>query len=250
MGSNKKKRRIYRLLKVKFMLEVILNRWRGTGTIFSISKFQVIGNMLYAMYILILTYTTTYFLDIKLPFDNINMSLIDIPNIVYNTQLLSSSIITLLSVTLYIAGESFAWGKWEGWLTDWEQLAVKDYNNKDGRSFPYIHYISNSIIKQENNYTAYCILALMIRGVVWWTPIMLLLGYTGLIDSTLSYINSLVLAVGFPISCYIGNMIHINFKSKYLNMSRGWENAELVYGFIQGLCLTGSILITQLVLKG
>lgn len=32
-------------------LPILLNRWRGTGTIVTIGKFRLIGNIIYAIYI-------------------------------------------------------------------------------------------------------------------------------------------------------------------------------------------------------
>lgn len=197
-------------------LPVLLNRWRGTGAIITIGNFKLIGNIIYALYI---------------------------AGIVGCTYVLTvggwiSAGYGIIAGILYIIGESFAWGKWVGHLTHYEGEGKHDYTNDDGRSFPYIHYITQFIVKQEVNYTRYCEVALAIRGLFWWLPLMVMLWLIGLVQVYALIVGLIVLAIGFPIAAYIGNMIHIEFKSRYLNMSRGWENQELVYGLFHWMVLT------------
>ena len=86
------------------MIEAILNRWRGTGVIFTIGSFGLIGNIIYAIYWLVL--------------------------ITFISSLYYSVIISLLygliAGILYIAGESFAWGKWIGHITDYDKTSKPD----------------------------------------------------------------------------------------------------------------------------
>lgn len=196
------------ILVLMLPLPILLNRWRGTGAIVTIGKFRLIGNIIYALYIAGIVgcaYALTFGGWISVGYG-------------------------LLGGILYIAGESFAWGKWVGHLTDYEKIHAPDYDNDDGRSFPYIHYIAQSIVKQENDYTTYCEIALAIRGFIWWTPLLILLGSIDLINWYQVAFSSIFLAVGFPVACYLGNHIKIEYRSKYLNLSRGWENQEVFYG--------------------
>lgn len=225
-------------------LPMLLNRWRGTGAIFNIFGFRLIGNIIYAIYTALLIGFATALNHSLLPFITIGINGTDTVYTLENSQFLSSFVFAFLGAGLYIFGESFAWGKWVGWLTDWEKQAVEDYDNDDGRSFPYIHFIAQSIIKQEVNYTRYCQVALSIRGFIEWTPLLILLGAIGLLPWYVVAINSIILSIGFPIACYIGNMMNIEYRSKYLNLSKGWENQEVVYGLIQFLCLNLSIFLT------
>lgn len=202
-------------------LPVLLNRWRGTGAIVTIGKFRLIGNIIYALYIAGIvgcTYALTFGGWISVGYG-------------------------LLGGILYIAGESFAWGKWVGWLTDYEKTSKPDYDNDDGRSFPYIHYIAQAIVKQEDDYTTYCEIALAIRGLFWWLPLLILLGIIDLISWYQVAFSSIFLAVGFPVACYLGTLLKVEYKSKYLNMSRGWENQELVYGFFHWIGISLVILL-------
>ena len=189
-------------------LPVLLNRWRGTGAIITIGKFRLIGNIIYALYIAGIVgcaYALTFGGWISVGYG-------------------------LLGGILYILGESFAWGKWVGWLTNYDGVGKPDYDNDDGRSFPYIHYIAQAIVKQENDYTTYCEVALAIRGLFWWLPLLVLLGTIDLISWYQVAISSTLLAVGFPVACYLGTLLKVEYKSKYLNLSRGWENQEVFYG--------------------
>ena len=216
------------ILILMLPLPVLLNRWRGTGAIATIGKFRLIGNIIYALYIAGIVgcaYALTFGGWISVSYG-------------------------LLAGLLYIAGESFAWGKWVGHLTDYDGVGKPDYDNDDGRSFPYIHYIAQAIVKQEVNYTRYCEVALTIRGFFWWFPLMTLLILIGLANVWIAIVGLVVLSVGFPIAAYIGNMIKIEYRSKYLNMSRGWENQELVYGFFHWIVISSTLLLSYFGIGG
>ena len=202
-------------------IPVLLNRWRGTGAIFNIFGFRLIGNIIYAIYIAVIVgcaYAITFGGWLSVGYG-------------------------LLGGILYIIGESFAWGKWVGWLTNYNDVGKPDYNNDDGRSFPYIHYIAQSIIKQEENYKRYCQVALAIRGFIWWTPLLILLGCINLLDWSQVIISSLVLSIAFPLGCELSKYWDFEYKSKFLSISGNWEKQEVIYGLFQFVCITLSILI-------
>ena len=190
-------------------MEILLNRWRGTGVIF----WKIKGVQIYALYLgLLIGFLSTYYYG-------------------------------LLTSLLFIIGESFAWGKWVGSLCHPENITDEVKNSKCGKSFPYIHYMANYIQNQDKDYKLYCQIALAIRGFIWWSPIMILIGYIGLLDWYAVLLNTIILSIGFPIACIIGKNIDISYNSKYLNLSKGWENQEVVYGIIQFVCITLTILI-------
>ena len=189
------------------MIEAILNRLRGTGDVFKIGSFRVTGIMLYALYLMVVVTT------------------------------LSEWYYGLAFVVLFVAGESYSWGKWIGYLVDYEDEHSPEYDSKVGKSFPYIHYIANAIVSERMNYKRYCQVALAIRGFVWFAPMYAVLGVAGVINWIEVAVISIVLAVGFPIAAYIGRNWKLNKKFGILEFKRGWENQEVVYGLIQGVCL-------------
>lgn len=199
------------------ILEAILNRLRGTGYLFSISKLNITGTMIYALYIfgLVLIFSTYYY--------------------------------AILASILFLIGESFAFGKWVGFLVDYEDKHIPEYDSKVGKSFPYIHYMANAIIKEKDNYKLYCQIALSIRGFIWWTPLLLLLGYINALSWYQVTLNSIILAIGFPFACYIGRNWTFEYKSKYFFTKQGWENQEVVYGAIQFLCVTFSVFLFAII---
>lgn len=211
------------ILVLMLPLPVLLNRWRGTGAIVTVGKFRLIGNIIYALYIAGIVgcaYALTFGGWI-------------------------STVYGLLGGILYILGESFAWGKWVGWLTNYDGVGKPDYNNDDGRSFPYIHYIAQAVVKQENDYTTYCEVALAIRGLFWWLPLLVLLGIIDLISWYQVAFSSIFLAVGFPVACYLGTLLKVEYKSKYLNLSQGWENQEVFYGLFHWIGIALVILLNM-----
>ena len=185
----------------------ILNRLRGTGDVLRVGSFRVTGIMLYALYLMAVV------------------------------TMISEWYYGLAFVVLFVSGESYAWGKWIGYLVDYEDEHSPEYDSKVGKSFPYIHYIANAIVSERVNYKKYCQVALAIRGFVWFAPMYAVLGVAGVINWIEVAVISIVLAIGFPIAAYAGRNWDYNAKFGVLEFKRGWENQEVVYGLIQGLCL-------------
>lgn len=194
-------------------MEIFLNRLRGTGDIFVTKYFKITGTMLYALYIFILI------------------------------TILSNFVYGFVGAALLLVGESFAFGKWVGYLVDYENEHIPEYDSKVGKSFPYIHYIANTIVKEKVNYKLYCQVALTIRGFIWWTPLLILLGCVDLLSWFVVITNSIILSIGFPIACLIGRNWKYNKKFGILEFKQGWENQEIVYGVIQFICITLSLLL-------
>lgn len=193
-------------------MEILLNRSRGTGIVF----WRITGTMLYALYVGLLV------------------------------TVLSEWYYGLVAIMLFLVGESFAFGKWVGFLVDYEDEHTPEYDSKVGKSFPYIHYIANAVVKEVDNYKRYCQVALVIRGFIWWTPLLIMLGYIELLGWYQVVVSSVVLSVGFPVACAIGREWKLEYESKYLKLRRGWENQEVVYGAIQFACLTLMLLVHKL----
>ena len=184
-----------------------LNRWRGTGDIFNISKFAITGTMIYAFYMFVLV------------------------------SILSNPIYGFISALLFLGGESLAFRKWVGYLTYPENYDKEQFEaNKKGNNFPFIHQIANYFINQSNPYK-YSILALSIRGLYCWLPLYLLFAYIGLINYFEAILIGFLLGIGFPIACILSRKITFRFKYKYLVCTDNWHRQELIYGFFQMIAL-------------
>lgn len=189
------------------VLEAILNRLRGIGDVLRVGNFRVTGIMLYALYLMVVV------------------------------TMISEWYYALAFGVLFIAGESYAWGKWIGFLVDYENKHEPEYDSKVGKGFPYIHYIANYIVDERIDYKRYCQVALAIRGLVWWLPLYLLFAFIGFISYVEAMLLGIAVGVGFPVAAYVGRNWDYNNKIGVLEFKRGWENQEIVYGAIQGLCL-------------
>lgn len=187
-------------------MEIILNRLRGT---------DIKGVYLYALYLGLLI------------------------------GCLSAYYYGLLASLLFLIGESFAWGKWVGYLVS--ENGEKEYSNTNGQNFPYIHQIANYFFEEKENYLIYCRFALAIRGFIWWTPILTLIYYIDLISWYMLIINSIVLSFGFPFACELSKYWKFEYKSKYLSIQTNWEKQEVIYGLIQFCCITLSIFIFDII---
>ena len=220
------------------MIEAILNRLRGTGVIKHFGTLRVEELKMW-----------------KLTIPKIKVEVKLVWNHVYGLYL--ALIIGLLAMNVwaglavlvaYLVGESKGWGEWVGALTRWEpkdeQWLRAQYEDNEGKTFPYIHQITNFLVPERIEggfterliqYNKYATLALALRGIYWWLPVYLVMAVFGLITFGDAIVASIILGLGFPLACFLGK--YWNFTKKYgiLSFSRGWENQEIVYGLIQGL---------------
>jgi hypothetical protein len=160
----------------------------------------------------------------------------------------------------YLVGEAKGWGEWVGSLTrhePWdEEMLQRNYRDEEGKTFPFIHQIANSVCKEQidgsfeeraKQYRKYATLALMLRGFYWWLPVYLVVAAFGVISWYVAVIAGLVLGLMFPIAAELGKRWKFervyDLKFIKLSFSRGWENQEIVYGAIQFVCITLTILI-------
>lgn len=198
------------LISLLLPLPILLNRYRGTGDMFTIT---ITGTMLYTLYLgLLVGFLSTYYYGI-------------------------------LVAILFVAGESYSFGKWVGYLVS-DNGAI-ELDNKKGSGFPFIHQAANFFIPQTKNYKRYCQLALTIRSFYWWSPIMIVLAYADLTSWNIAVLNSIILAVSFPIACEISKYLKLKcVDSKWLIINENWHEQELIYGLIQFICLNLSIFLT------
>lgn len=222
------------------MIEALLNRLRGTGLIKVLGtlhigdmsvKVNLVWNHVYAIYLGVIV------------------------------GVLGGWIAGVCAAIAYIIGEAKGWGEWVGSLSrvePWnEELLQGDYADNEGKTFPYIHQIANSIVKEQcegsfekraNQYKRYATLALMLRGIYWWLPVYLVIAAFGVISWQVAVICGVGLGIAFPIACAIGREIEFtrvyDLKFIKLSFSRGWENQEVIYGAMQGFVLGLSIFLT------
>lgn len=184
-------------------MESILNRWRGTGNIFSIFS----GSSIYAIYLcLLFGYITEWYIG-------------------------------LFVAIGFLIGESFAWGKWVGALISNDKIDLeKEYQDKEGYNFPYIHKLTEFFIDEKDNFLNYCRLALFFRGLIWglilYLPL-IVFNYISIFDYTLV---SLVYGLGFPFACYLSTLKSFNYSNKFISIIGRWESQEIYYGIIHFIC--------------
>ena len=226
------------------MIEIILNRWRGTGDIFYISKFAITGTMLYSFYMFVLVSILSFLINATLP--NFIIEFLATYEI-YLGSIIVSMIYGFIATALFLVGESLAFGKWVGYLTYPENYNKEQFEaNKKGSNFPFIHQTANYFINQSNPYK-YSILALSIRGLYWWLPLYLLFAYIGLINYIEAVIIGILLGIGFPIACILSRKFTFRFKYRYLECTDNWHRQELIYGLFQSLCLNFSVFLFAII---
>lgn len=189
-------------------MEILLNRWRGTGVIFASFPY-ITGIHFYALYLcLLFSSATDWFMG-------------------------------LLVMVGFILGESMGWGKWIGYLcypNVSDRDMQKEYNDLVGYNFPYIHQIANFIVKEKSNFKRYCEVALSIRGFYWGILIYLPLFLYNYIEALDLILVTITYSIGFPFACWLSTKMYFNYESKYLSVKGQWETQEVYYGFIHMLC--------------
>lgn len=216
------------------IFEALGNRFRGTGVIkhFGTLKafnkeveIKFVGNHLYGLWIALVLGVATM-----------------------------NAWLGLAVLVAYLVGESKGWGEWVGSLSrvePWtEKHLIEDYADTEGKTFPFIHQISNFFIKEQiedtfekqcKQYRKYATLALTLRGFYWWLPVYLVLALFGVISFAEAFAIATLLGIAFPIAAEIGR--RITFTKTYdlkfikLSFSQGWENQEIIYGLFQGIAL-------------
>ena len=156
------------------------------------------------------------------------------------------------------AGETPQTGKWIGYLVERRFLS----HNDDNRGFFHdlIHIPANAIFNEETNYYKYAFLGLAIRGLIWFGVAMLpaiilnnILSDYNLGINIALIVSIILMGVGFPFSFYISFRPE-NKMFPYIKYLTGntctwtelnWAYGELVYGFIFGLILSVSYLISK-----
>jgi len=216
-------------------MEILLNRWRGTGDLFSIGSFRITGTMLYVIYFIIFAYILS-----------------------------GSYVVALFTGAMFLAGESVGFGKWVGYLCyPEEKVLEKEYLDKEGYGFPYIHYIANFIAPERENFSAYCNTAIALRGLFWGAVLYLglYIGEANIINafvfiynilpyfdilpyavatneitiSLVTYmISILIWTIGFPLACLFSRYTKEKIiKNKFISINDRWESQEIYYGMFQ-----------------
>lgn len=222
------------------IIEAILNRLRGTGVIKHFGTIRVGEIKLW-----------------KITVPKIEVEVKLVWNHVYALYLaLIVGLLTmnawagLLVFIAYLVGESKGWGEWVGALTRWEtkdeEWLNKQYVDNEGVGFPYIHKVANAITKEKiegtleerlDQYDRYAKVALTLRGMFWWGLVYGIAAVFGVVSAIEAVIIIVALGVGFPIACWLGKKLKYEGSVGVIHFSRGWENQELVYGLMQGMCL-------------
>lgn len=229
----------YILIAVTVILCALGNRFRGTGVIKHFGALKVLdkeieikfnGNHLYGLYLALVIGLVTM-----------------------------NAWLGVVVLVAYLVGEAKGWGEWIGSLTrhePWdEEMLQRNYRDEEGKTFPFIHQIANSVCKEQiegsfeeraKQYRKYATLALMLRGMYWWLPVYLVLAAFGVISWYVAVIAGVGLGLMFPVAAELGRRWKFtktyDLKFIKLSFSQGWENQEIVYGLFQGIALWYTII--------
>jgi hypothetical protein len=143
---------------------------------------------------------------------------------------------------LYIAGETFGWGKWLSTVPRWDDpyyvqnlyngsgLIARDDGKNNG-----IHWLANKVFKETEDFKNYSILALMIRGFYWYAPILLALALFGITPFWLAGVLSIAVAISMPISYFLAYLM--------FGETNYWSRGEHIFGVVQGIALSMALTV-------
>lgn len=135
---------------------------------------------------------------------------------------------------LYVVGESFGWGKWFGGIFHGENTpqAIKDEDEGINNG---VHWLANLIVPQDKDFYRYSILALGLRGALWFGLTLIPLAVMGYIGFNDWFMATVLLGVAFPLSVVIGKKTSEKWKFKF--MDGFWEHSEVWYGVTHDIML-------------
>jgi len=142
---------------------------------------------------------------------------------------------------VWFAFESFGWGKWMDSIPYWHDKNLQPVYNKlvrdkwpnTGKSTG-IHWAANMVFKEDENFINYSILALFLRGLLWFVPVYAVFAGFGMVTVPVAIVATLILGATFPMV----------YKISYDYDETGWyARAEHYYGFTYGLTFSGSLLL-------
>lgn len=137
---------------------------------------------------------------------------------------------------LYTLGESYGWGVW---------ISVLGYNMlpKNGGRLPDegghsgIQRITELFFNPSRDYKKFAFMALSLRGLWWFGPILYLLFYGGYISFGQLVYTLIISSVGFPLSFVLARKTARIEKIKFKEFRTPWEQGEVIYGLMQDICL-------------
>jgi len=150
---------------------------------------------------------------------------------------------SVIAGLLYVVGESFCWGFWLSTVA-FDNIAerVKRGYVEDEAKGTGITWITAVFIDREENPFLFNTVALAIRGLYWFLPLLLLLWYREHITIGFMVLSVLVLSIGFPMAFALSNRItkYEDFDGEYVGCT--WCIGEILYGLLMDFVLLGIIL--------
>jgi len=148
--------------------------------------------------------------------------------------------LAVIMIVAYKLGELWGTGKWIGSIVQNLTVWFDDDQDGDGEGRKSgILFLTNLFVNEKKHFLWHCRLALAIRGVYWWAPVLLVFYLMESITGAEFGLASLVLGITFTISCDLARVIDVRDEWIIPNFMDGpdvkWELSELIYGFIQGI---------------
>lgn len=153
--------------------------------------------------------------------------------------------VAVIMVVAYRIGELWGWGKWMGTILERHSF-FEDNQDGDGEGRKSgVWFIANLFINEKKHFINHCRLALAIRGIYWWLPVLAVFYMVNVITWQEMVVSALVLGISFPVSCEIArwysrtneyyNGYNLTHRWRFTSfVGNSWELSEVIYGWIHG----------------
>lgn len=139
----------------------------------------------------------------------------------------------VLVIGAFFFGESWGWDKWVKWLI-WKRPKDIAFWVRQVPELG-IDQLANWIAPETKGYTNHCRVALSLRGLVWWVPVLAVPAALGGVSWFYFVVYVMTLALWFPLACEAVRLVGDDDGPP--GIRNRWEQMEVMYGGIQGAVL-------------
>ena len=138
----------------------------------------------------------------------------------------------ILTGAAYVLGENWGWTKWTNCIPG--QFTQSAYNRRWAYPLevdaPHYEKIMQYVITDKEDYKPYVFVGMVIRGLLWWAPVLAVLWWFGLVGLVVAIATTVGLSVAFPVVYKFAHSVQV-VNGRYL------QTAEVFYGALYGAIL-------------
>jgi hypothetical protein len=150
----------------------------------------------------------------------------------------------IITAIVFVAGESFGWGEWIGGIISESTRPVpntpeaREEGARNG-----IRWLANKVVSEDVDYAKHIRVALAIRGIYWWVPVM---GTIAFFSGAywlvaIGVIAGVLFPVAFDLATKYDDKIP-TIRCKWFHVEGRWEKGEVIYGLFLDVLMAVSVI--------